>query len=381
MSAGRTNLFSIFLQFATKSQAEFHVKKMVNLTIIAGGYTSFIVSYLFNPDASSLTLLSNSSTGTNPSWIASHPTNSSILYATNEVDVGLLQSFLVDSQGGLTNIANASSGGNGPAFTAPLSTGEVAIMNFGSGDGRFIPTNSDDPLTFNDSTAGVITFPANVSNPHMAVEHDNEVFVPDLGADKIWRLVQDSPGSYHIVGSIDQPPKSGPRHIAILNNTLYTLHETASTLTQQEIPFDPTATAPIIVSTSITPPNPPPQATFAAAEILLTPPSPSFPSPYIYVSNRNIGPTPDPNGDTIAIFQVEPELKLVKHVFTGLQQIRGMMFGGEENEFLVASGNVGEAGVMVFKRTNEGQDLEFVAENTDVPTRSSFVWIPSSGDL
>jgi len=352
---------------------------MVNFTILAGGYTTFIASYLFNPDASSLTLLAQSPTGANPSWIASHPTNSSILYATNEVDSGLLQSFFVDSQGGLTNIANASSGGNGPAFTAPLSTGEVAIMNFGSGNGRLIPTTSDDPLSFNDSTAGVIKFPAtNVSNPHMAVEHNDEVLVPDLGADTIWRLVQDSPGNYHVVGSLDQPKGSGPRHIAIRNNTLYTLHETSSTLTQQEIPSDPTVTSPITTSTSITPPNPPPQATFAAAEILLTPSTPSFPNPYIYVSNRNIGPIPDPKGDSIAIFQIEPELKLVKHVYTGLQQIRGMMFGGDESEYLVASGNVGSAGVMVFKRTEEGQDLEFVAENADVPTRSSFVWIPRS---
>jgi hypothetical protein len=47
--------------------------------IFAGGYTTFIVSYLFNSDACTLNVLNHSPTGNNPSWIASHPTNRSIL--------------------------------------------------------------------------------------------------------------------------------------------------------------------------------------------------------------------------------------------------------------------------------------------------------------
>ena len=52
---------------------------MVNFTILAGGYTSFVVSYLFNSDTNSLSVLNQSPTGANPSWIALHPTNKSIL--------------------------------------------------------------------------------------------------------------------------------------------------------------------------------------------------------------------------------------------------------------------------------------------------------------
>ena len=54
-------------------------RAMVNFTILAGGYTSFVVSYLFNSDTSSLTVLNQSPTGANPSWISLHPTNKSIL--------------------------------------------------------------------------------------------------------------------------------------------------------------------------------------------------------------------------------------------------------------------------------------------------------------
>lgn len=52
---------------------------MVNFTILAGGYSTFIATYLFNSDANTLSLLSQSPTGPNPSWIDLHPTNKSIL--------------------------------------------------------------------------------------------------------------------------------------------------------------------------------------------------------------------------------------------------------------------------------------------------------------
>ena len=52
---------------------------MVNFTIIAGGYSTFIASYLFNSDANTLTLSSQSPSGDNPSWVALDPTNQSIL--------------------------------------------------------------------------------------------------------------------------------------------------------------------------------------------------------------------------------------------------------------------------------------------------------------
>jgi hypothetical protein len=54
---------------------------MVNFTILAGGFSTagFIATYVFDSTASTLSLTQNSSTGANPSWIASHPTNKSIL--------------------------------------------------------------------------------------------------------------------------------------------------------------------------------------------------------------------------------------------------------------------------------------------------------------
>jgi len=347
---------------------------MVNFTILAGGYTSFIAAYLFNSDSNSLSLLGQYNTGANPSWISLHPTNKSILYATNENSPGALQSFMIGKNGVLSNvIGQANSGGDAPAFTTAVEGGQVAIMNYNTGNGMIIPTTTD-PLHF--GSAPVITFPFSGSHPHMALQHGSEIFVPDLGADRIWRLVQNgSPGNFKIQGFISQPLGSGPRHIATRGNVLYTLHELSSTLTEQVIPLAPNGTSTIFANFSILPPDPPAQADWHAAEILLAEHSENYPWPYIYVSNRNTGPILDPRGDAIAIFQVEPQLTFVKHVYTGLDQIRGMMLGGPENEFLIASGVAGSAGVIMLKRINGGADLEIVAQNTAIAQRSSFVWL------
>ncbi|KAI0646307.1 putative isomerase YbhE [Trametes meyenii] len=348
---------------------------MVNFTILAGGYTSFVASYLFNSDTNALTLLNQSPTGQNPSWISRHPTNKSILYAVNEDSPGNLQSFLIGKDGALSQpIDTIGSQGNSPAFTTPLSTGQVAIMNYDSGNGLIVPTVSGNPLEFT-SSYSAIKFDAPVSHPHMALEHGSEVFVPDLGADKIWRLVENGgPGQFRVQGQIDQPKGSGPRHIATRGDTLFTVHELASTVTQQLIPPAPNGTTPLLANFSILPPGLPQGAAMAGGEILLTEASARFPEPFVYVSNRNTG-VQDPRGDAIAIFRVEPRLALVGFVYTGLDQIRGMEFGGPEDEFLIASGVAGDGGVIVLRRTEGGQNLELLARNSELPTRTSFIWL------
>ncbi len=53
---------------------------MVNFTVLAGGFSSFIATYVFDLDAMTLSLANkNDIDGSNPSWIALHPQNSSIL--------------------------------------------------------------------------------------------------------------------------------------------------------------------------------------------------------------------------------------------------------------------------------------------------------------
>jgi hypothetical protein len=91
-----------------------------------------------------------------------------------------------------------------------------------------------------------------------------------------------------------------------------------------------------------------------------------------------------PEGDSIAIFehvnqgQQNESLVLINQVFTGLDQIRGMEFGNDDNggeQYLMAGAASGTAGVAIFRRTEGGRNLELVARNLDIPTRTSFVWL------
>ena len=169
---------------------------------------------------------------------------------------------------------------------------------------------------------------------------------------------------------------SKDRH-APAGNTLYTLHELSSTLTQQTIPPAPNGTVgPFIANSSILPPGLPAGVDMHAGEILLAEASPSFPEPLIYVSNRNQATdVKDPRGDAITIFRVEPALELLGYVFTGLDQVRGMELGGPQKEFLIAAAVGGTAGTKVYKRTDGGKNLTMLVQNTEIPTRSSFVWL------
>jgi len=198
------------------------------------------------------------------------------------------------------------------------------------------------------------------------------------GGDTIWRLVPNQNGIFSIGGEITQPSGSGPRHAAIHGDILVTLHETSSTIISQCIPPLGQNSSDIISNLSIIPTD---QATlegakFAAAEVLIPSPSEVFPSTLVYASNRNSGTSDDPRGDSIAVFTLDADgkLELVNQFFTGLNQVRGMQFGGPDNRFLVASGVVGDGGVVVFERVGQGADFVQVASNKDIPNLTSFVW-------
>ncbi|KAJ7225180.1 putative isomerase YbhE [Mycena rebaudengoi] len=355
---------------------------MVKFTLYTGGYTSFVVSYLFDTQMASLTYLNTIPTSQNLSWLTQHPHNPNLIYAVNEVGpLGALQSYATSADGGLSLLDEVSSGGNGPAFCGALSTGQVAIMNYGAGSGEVIPTTYGGSK-FDNSTSVLLTFPPPVggitgmSNPHMALEYGREVFVPDLGGSKIWRIGRTgTPGNFSIHGQIEQPLGSGPRHMAILDNFIYLLHERSNTATKQAVPPYPNGTSPILFNVSTLPADRPADAIFAAAEILLPQPTRRFPRSYVYASNRFVTGTQDPRGDTISIFDPQ-DLRLVRQVYTGLEQIRGMEIGPGDTgeEYLIALGAV-SGGMVVYKRTEGGAALEAIARNATAVPRTTLVFV------
>lgn len=121
-----------------------------------------------------------------------------------------------------------------------------------------------------------------------------------------------------------------------------------------------------------------------AAEILIPKPNRSFPTAYIYTSNRD---DPHPEGDTVAIFSLEkgeerPEL--VTEVRTGLRHVRGMVFGGEDDKWLVVGGAGSESdgkggGIKIYERAEGGRDLRQIAQLDDAVASklnaTSFLWL------
>ncbi|KAG9123157.1 hypothetical protein FRC07_000170 [Ceratobasidium sp. 392] len=350
-------------------------------TLLVGAYGSVITGVRFDPSSKSLSVTGSSDSGTNPSWISTHPLNNSVLLATNEVNpVGGVASFIITdrTKGVAEKISKSSSFGADPAHLAGLSKArQVAVMDYSSGTGAFIPLGAD-LFTLNEARAQKITFNATVSHPHQAVEVGDEVLVPDLGADKVWRLRQQLPSTgqapvpnWQVRGFVQQPAGSGPRHIAVSNGILYTLHELSSTLSSQTLPPLDSSLAPKTISTlSILPPGAN-GSTFGAAELIL-----DEKRGLLYASNRNLAASPDLRGDTIAIFKFDNagNLKLVDQFFTGLNQIRAMAQGGPDNLYIAAGGLTG-GGLAVFEKVNNT-----LAERARLPAGTiskpaSFVWL------
>lgn len=156
----------------------------------------------------------------------------------------------------------------------------------------------------------------------------------------------------------------------IVDGSLYCLHETANTLTQQPIsPSATTAQPDTAASFSIIPSDTSSSATLVAGELLFA----QSPTPLLYASNRD---DPNPQGDAIAIFEINP-LQKVAEIRTGLQHLRGVALVGDNDAYLVAGGMKG-GGIKVFERVsaNQGYLKEIAAipaGNVDQP--SSFIWM------
>ncbi|KEP48264.1 lactonase, 7-bladed beta-propeller [Rhizoctonia solani 123E] len=344
--------------------------------LLVGGYATTIATLLFNPASSSLSNIATTSAGFNPSWIATHPTNKSVVYATQETTPGSIISFVVQQSGQLTKVASVATGGGGPAHAIITSNGQEAVaMNYVGGSGTNIPLSVDKAhfgtpyptIAFNGT--GPNPSRQESSHPHQVIEYGNEYLVPDLGADKVWRLTKSSSGALQNSGYIQQPAGSGPRHVVTKGTTLYTLHELSSTLTQQTIPPLGSTTQPsITASVSIVAPgstNP----SLTAAELLLSSVSSAFPTQYLYATNRG-----DTN-DAVAIVSIANNtLNVVNHVRTGVNFIRGAALSPGDGKYLAITGQ-NDGSAAIFERINGGTGLKQIARISGLTQPTSITWL------
>ncbi|KZT72346.1 putative isomerase YbhE [Daedalea quercina L-15889] len=349
--------------------------------ILVGSYTNEIYTVSFNPDVLKLTLESTLTVGHHPSWVTPHPTDPSLVFTGLEQEEGKVLVIKYDAQGKGTVVGEASSGGADPCTLLALGT-ELLVGNYTSGHVAVIPLSYEPPHLVA-SKATVLKFEGmgpnkgrqEGSHPHQVFLHPTrvELLIPDLGADVTRRFAKAASGQWAPTGKLKYKAGGGPRHVVVYHDILYTVFELTNELSAYHFP--PLPEEPTHIATLSTLAHTAPEATpcMFASEILLSAPNASFPTPYIYVSNRN---DPSPGNDTIAIFSTadsEGGLAMVAEVRTGLKHLRGMVFGGPDNRWLVAGGVHG-GGMKVFDRVNGGKDLKEVASlGLEAPT--GFLWI------
>lgn len=97
-------------------------------------------------------------------------------------------------------------------------------MQYSGGSVTFIPISPEAPFirpggpsaTIKLSGSGPNADRQEAAHAHQVIFHPQraELLVPDLGADKVWRLLKGDDGLWEIRGHVAYPPGAGPRHVS-----------------------------------------------------------------------------------------------------------------------------------------------------------------------
>jgi len=354
---------------------------MTPYRILVSSYTDEIYTLLFDDANRRLDVVSEVKVGHHPSWVTSHPNDRSVVFTGLEQSDGIAVALKFDQEGRGEVIGTAESGGKDPCSLLATKD-ELLIANYSSGTVGSISLTNSPPYISTSSLARNVQLTGTGPNksrqegshPHQVyfVDEYQELLVPDLGADRVCRFKKSADGSWALCGHVQYKSGGGPRHVAYYNGELFTLLELSSKVVRHKFP--PIPGLPEFITSTPTMSSPAPQPNdMLAAEILIPHPNSLFPTPYLYLSNRN---DPSPEGDIIAIFDFVSDpgkLQLIAEVRTGLQHMRGMLFGGENEKYLVVGG-VNGGGVKVFERINDGLGLKEVAKNEGVKAPTGFLW-------
>ncbi|KAI0268656.1 3-carboxy-cis,cis-mucoante lactonizing enzyme [Gloeopeniophorella convolvens] len=346
--------------------------------ILVASYTDHVTTLLFDPAGPTLKVASELRVGHHPSWLTVHPDDPYLVFTGLEQAEGVAVAIKYDEEGRGTVVGEIPSGGADPASLLAVKD-TLLVGNYSSGTVLAAPLSTSPPY-FLDAPAISLHFKGTGPNPErqegshphhlVTIPGRTELLIPDLGADRTWRVVQQSSGGLTVQGEVEYAPGSGPRHVVFHEDILYTLNELTSTLTAHRLP--PLPAPPKLLSTASTLQNPPKSlGERLAAELLLAPPLDGSTTLHLYASNRN---DPGPGGDTLAIFSLDdPETpRLVEEVHTGVKHLRGFAIFGEGSRFVILGGAQG-GGVKVCERTNGGRSLKEIAALADVGAPTSFL--------
>lgn len=219
-----------------------------DLYLFIGTYTSKtsegIYVYKFNTKMGDFAPASIAKGIKNPSFLAFSP-DKKYLYSVAEMSGGAVSSFSVDKQSGnLTMLNTQSAGGNGPCHVAVDKTGKwVIVGNYGGGSLSILPVEADGSLGKATQTIqheGKSVNTARQEKPHVhsinIAPNNKDVFVPDLGTDKIMTYTLDTKSGQLLPGNppfTSTTPGAGPRHFTFHPNGkfAYVIQELDATIT------------------------------------------------------------------------------------------------------------------------------------------------------
>ncbi len=223
-----------------------------NFALLVGTYTNTgskgIYVYNFNAQSGKATLVSNSDSVTNPSYLILS-NNKKFIYAVNETngnDPGKVSAFSFDKKTGAIKLINTVlSGGDDPCYVSMSNDGKwLAVANYTSGSLSVFPVNSNgsiQPYTqlIQDTGRSINKERQEKAHVHEAVfSPDNKyLFTPDLGTDKLmiyqFHASQQKPLQATNPAFVELTSGNGPRHIVFHPNKkfAYVVSELSGTVT------------------------------------------------------------------------------------------------------------------------------------------------------
>ena len=168
----------------------------------------------------------------NPSFLASD--GSGGFFALKESDSGLLQHFVPNSsEGSFSSAAKIAFSGAGSCHLCVKDRKTVYVSNYLSGTLSVIGVTDTEMILLQNlefSGSGPVEKRQEHSHIHSSIlsESGHELFVADLGGDKIYRYAVEKDGSLTPFAQqpyILTPAGSGPRHMAWNKNILYVTAE------------------------------------------------------------------------------------------------------------------------------------------------------------
>eukprot|EP00177_Eucheuma_denticulatum_P005845 GFKZ01010661.1.p1 GENE.GFKZ01010661.1~~GFKZ01010661.1.p1 ORF type:complete len:398 (+),score=46.83 GFKZ01010661.1:31-1194(+) len=190
------------------------------------------------PDLTPVAVLPPSSSGTNPSYLA---TTSSALLAVNENDNATLSAVYFSTAPPFVTSQTIDLQASAATHLSPLPdtdliaiaafNGQVVTARLANQSLSLLDVFDIPPFNQTNQTIADTYWQFSEPHPHMALPFKRGILVPDLGSNTVWVFSVRSDGTLAIIDQVILEPTDGPRH-AVLHHSgaVYVVNEVSLTL-------------------------------------------------------------------------------------------------------------------------------------------------------